>query len=160
MPESAQHRPDTSSACARMAAALAGTAAHPQPHTLAGRHRLLQDLLTLLDAHPECEAATWAGQAFRRWQAEGGDLQKALGLRPRRGGAQQVARRAAKAQARRKALLALVETTPPREKAAALHQLITTEAPAVLVLRQEFGALPTSRAQITRILHATGSECS
>jgi hypothetical protein len=136
-----------------MASWLTGEAPNLQP-TPAEQAERLRRVVGMLRAFPEDPAAQWAADGFDAWLANGGDLQRTMGLRPRRGGAHDLPHRAGRLQARDKALCDLAATLTAPDRAQALASMVKADHPAVRVIRQAAGAVPASKAQLQRILRS------
>jgi hypothetical protein len=138
-----------------LVAQLTGTAPNLQPIP-ADHGAELQHVVALLRAFPDDAAARWMADGFDAWLKGGGDLQAALGLRPRRGGAHDLPHRRGPRSDRDRRLRELAAALADSDRAAALAGLIRSRDPRTLVIHQETGApLPTSRAQLARILRDT-----
>ena len=123
----------------------------PTPSTRAAQ---LAAVVDLLREHPEVDGADHFADAMERWLADGGDLQRMLGLRAARGEVtpQQAARREAMVAHLRAALETTTPSGPLRPRCATLALRIQSDDPTVSALAG--AGLPTSPRQLVRLIRA------
>lgn len=139
----------------QMVAQLTGAAPNLQP-TPADHAADVREVVGLLRAFPDSAAAQWLADGFSTWLNQGGDLQAALDLRPRRGGAHDLPHRRGPIHDRNQRLRALAAALACRDRAGAIAAMVKGGDPQILVIHQETGAtVPASRAQLARILRGT-----
>ncbi|MBS0448576.1 MAG: hypothetical protein JSR59_21855 [Proteobacteria bacterium] len=115
----------------------------------------VREVVTLLRGAASPAALRHAA-ALEAWLSEGGDLNRLLGLRPRRGGAFETLHRGSRLRQRNAAIRGVAAGLdgPVHQRAETLAAMLRRGDPAVLVIRQ-IAEPPSSAAQIARILRST-----
>ncbi len=114
----------------------------------------LRRIVGILRAQP-CEEARHVADGLERWLLEGGSLESCLGVKPRRGGRWQVARAAARKQARDQLIIELASRTGERGRTAqaeAVVRFIGADETVRDRLRRFGGVESLSASQVRRIL--------
>jgi hypothetical protein len=122
--------------------------------TVADRAAELDESAEILLAH-RSPVARRVGGIIKHCLAKGGDLNQALGVKVKRGGAHDVPATRRRLRERDDELRALAAALPgkPTARANALIEKLQARDPQLLVLHQDFG-MPTSTRQLVRIIRA------
>lgn len=139
-----------------MAACLQGARPAGIEPSVLDRAEQLQRAADVLRASAD-PAARHVATAFERWIAEGGDLHQHLGVRVRRGGAHDLPHRKARKQARDEQIRAIADGLPksPKSRAAQIREMLLARDPTLLVIHERTAPVPSSEAQLRRILHGS-----
>lgn len=137
-----------------MASCLAGDRLAAGELSVADRADQLRRAVEVLRKTDE-RATQDVADGIEAWLTKGGDLQRHLGVRVRRGGAQELPHRQSRKTRRDQELRALAARLPisAGPRASQIKQLLLARDPAVLIIHEQTAAVPTSDAQLRRILH-------
>lgn len=141
---------------ASMASCLKGERPVAFEPSVADRAEQLRRATDVLRASAD-PAARHVATAFETWIAEGGDLHQHLGLRVRRGGAHDQPHRKSRMQARDEQIRAIADGLPKstKSRAAQIREMVLARDPTLLVIHERTAPVPSSEAQLRRILHGS-----